>query len=242
MLVTPGPTRLLISVRTAREARLIADLPVGVIDVKEPRRGALGCPTAKTLSDIRRAIADGPALSVALGELTDPPPMDRLSKALPGFHFAKLGLAGALKLPDWTQQWRDIVSRLPPQTIPVAVAYADWRECDAPPPERVLAVASELNCGVMLFDTFDKTAGDLFHWIGDHELTQWIERIHRHEMLVALAGSLAGESLDRCLELQPDFMGVRGAVCRAGRSGTLCRKLAAALCARLTATESPAVV
>ncbi len=239
MFTDSRTTRLLVSVRTAAEAKLVDQLPVAIIDVKEPKRGSLGCPSPATLRSVRRTVGGDHALSAALGELIEAPNLDRLGTALSGYHFAKIGLARARELADWRMLWRQLLERLPPQMIPVGVVYVDWESCGAPAPADVLATAADMNCGALLFDTFNKAGGDLFRWMRDAELALWVDRVHRHEMLAALAGSITLESLERALALQPDVIGVRGAACRGGRDQALCRKRAAELCLRLSAEQTP---
>jgi len=66
--------RLLVSVRDPSEARLAATTPgVSIVDVKDPSRGALGCPSPPALLGAIEAVAGRRPMSVALGEWSDPP-------------------------------------------------------------------------------------------------------------------------------------------------------------------------
>ena len=75
--VSPGPRSegamagLLVSVRSADEARAAVDGGASVVDVKEPDRGPLGRASAATWRAVRAAVPPAIPVSVALGELRD---------------------------------------------------------------------------------------------------------------------------------------------------------------------------
>lgn len=212
-------TRLLISVRSADEARLALTGGADLIDVKEPRRGALGAADAQTWQAVADAVDGRAPLSAALGELAEWVPGAALPPA--GFAFAKLGLSGAARLGDWQLLARQAARSLPGSTELVAVVYADWREADAPPPEKALQIAIELGCPAVLADTFDKRAGSLVdHWTAD-EIARFVADVQALGKQVVLAGSLSMEAIPRLAAFRPDYIGVRGAACDAGRDGPL---------------------
>ena len=62
-------TQLLVSVRSAEEAEAALHGGAALIDVKEPRRGALGRASDGILADVVRTVAGRRPVSAALGEL-----------------------------------------------------------------------------------------------------------------------------------------------------------------------------
>jgi uncharacterized protein (UPF0264 family) len=213
-------TKLLVSVRNREEAAVALAAGADLIDVKEPRRGSLGAADPGAIREVVDQAAGAIPVSAALGELTasthaGPP-------ALPsGIRFAKIGLAGCRSDETWPARWRAFVEALPGGTQPVAVVYADWRTCEAPPPDAVLSAAADIGCTVFLVDTYDKSRGGLFdHW-PSAELSQWAEDARRLGGLLVLAGSLSLATIPSALELPPDYIAVRGAACRGGREGRL---------------------
>src|SRR3954454_6660925 len=64
-------TGLLVSVRSADEARAAVAGGATIVDVKEPDRGPLGCAGAATWRAVRRVVPATVPVSVALGELGD---------------------------------------------------------------------------------------------------------------------------------------------------------------------------
>jgi len=111
--------------------------------------------------------------------------------------------------------------RLPQGTRPVAVAYADWREAGAPEPSEVLREGAALGCTAALLDTYAKQAGGLFDHLPSEAVVAWLADARQFGMLTVLAGSLDLSSLPTAMALGPDFVAVRGAVCRASRRGEL---------------------
>src|SRR5699024_7424313 len=144
-------TRLLVSVRSAEEAGSALAGGADVIDVKEPSRGALGAAEPSVWREIVRLVDGRAPVSVALGELRDfqaESADSDFASCLRGVRWAKLGLAGCARLPDWGKRWRAAIGSLPEQVQSVAVIYADWRSADAPAPEAVLATAARARVSV----------------------------------------------------------------------------------------------
>ena len=53
------------------------------------------------------------------------------------------------------------------------------------------------------------------------DLADYVATAKSLGMLVVLAGSLTSQAIVSVAAMKPDYVGVRGAVCRDGRSGTL---------------------
>jgi len=224
--MTPTADRpgLLISIRDADEAVVAWQGGADVIDVKEPLNGSLGAPDPAIVRQVVQFIAGRSPISVAAGELLDY--VDRRCgfDAWQGIDFIKLGLAGCDLLPDWPRHWQQTIERIRGPAAPVAVVYADWRDCQAPRPEAVLATAEALGAPALLVDTFDKTSGHLFnHWPAA-DLARFVDRVRSTGRWIVLAGSLRDEALKRAIELRPDIVAVRGAVCDRDRCGRISQK------------------
>jgi len=214
-----GPmTGLLVSVRSSGEARLALEGGADLVDLKEPRRGALGRAEPAVWPEVVSAVAGRVPMSVALGEMSEAgkPPYPIV---LAAFQFAKLGLAGCRTWADWPQRWAQQLQFLPAGVTPVAAIYADWQDAEAPRPEEILQHAAGSNCGVALFDTFCKTRGDLLDHLGHGELARLAHLARDGGLRVVFGGSLGPATIRKVLTLQPDYIAVRGAACRGGRTG-----------------------
>jgi uncharacterized protein (UPF0264 family) len=204
---------LLVSVRSAEEARSALVGGAAVIDVKDPEQGPLGLASTEIWDEVRKAVPSGTALSVALGELRDwMDPSSEASRRAPDhfrrFSFRKMGLSG---LGDsWHDAWEQARHLLGHGPAWVAVIYADWQRAQAPHPDHVLdAVLASEDCDGVLIDTFDKAHPSPVDLTWQH----WVERARSAGRLVALGGGIDLEAIRRLAPLRPDIFAVRGAAC-----------------------------
>jgi uncharacterized protein (UPF0264 family) len=225
--ISPSHPGLLVSVRSADEARAALDGGADIIDVKEPARGPLGAADSSTITEVVRAVGGRVPVTAAMGELLD------MAKSLPnglrvlvpdGVVVYKLGLAGCRNISNWQGLWRqtiELVAASNATARPVAVAYADWRQADAPEPAEVLDAAIGQRSPAVLVDTWDKASGSLFDYWPAERLARFARQVRSQRLIIVLAGSLAGCDFERAIELAPDFVAVRAAACDAGRNGTV---------------------
>ncbi len=220
---------LLVSVRNAAEALTALSAGADVIDVKDPRRGALGRADTDEIAGVVKAIAGRAPVTAALGELTELADLatEHSVAAVPlGISLFKIGLARCRDLKDWPQLWRRLTdqcagSYYETPAKPVAVVYADWKLAHAPEPDQVLGAAIEIGCPALLIDTWSKTAGSSFdHWARE-SMFPFIQRVRKHELRIVLAGSLGVTQIPRAMALEPDLIAVRGAACEGGRDSVV---------------------
>lgn len=212
--------RLLVSVRSADEAKAAIAGGAHVLDVKEPSRGPLGAADPSIWQAIRASLPLGFPMSVALGELPDweePGATPPTEADFLGIRFRKLGLAGAGEWPDWPDRWLTLRRAWGSGPAWIAVIYADWQAADAPNPERILeqVLSSPVAFAGILIDTWDKTrtspldAGPFW--------SNLIARAQDQGLLVTLAGGLDVADFRRLAPLEPDLFAVRGAACALGQ-------------------------
>jgi uncharacterized protein (UPF0264 family) len=213
-------TGLLVSVRNVKEA--IAALAGGadVVDVKEPRRGALGAADAEVWEEVGEVVGKQAVLSAALGELLSDGIAQRAALA-GSMKYVKIGLAGCHQSRGWLARWFQVVGRLREGVMPVPVAYADWPAAVAPSPSVALALAGESPAKLLLVDTHEKSRGGLLDHLHWESLRELMASAAAADVRVALAGSLDADAIQRLLALGPAYVGVRGAACRGGRDGTV---------------------
>jgi uncharacterized protein (UPF0264 family) len=213
--------RLLVSVRNVDEARDALAGGADLIDIKEPRRGSLGQADASVIREIACMIGGRTSLSAALGELLESP--GEIPSA--GVTYVKWGLSGCGLRNDWPSILAErgaAVRRPNPGCQLVAVAYADWQRSNAPRPSLICEAAMKVSCSAVLVDTFQKDGTSLFSWLTGQELFHIREETRKLGLQLALAGGIDLDSLRAVLEIQPDWVAVRGAVCVNGRQGSLC--------------------
>jgi uncharacterized protein (UPF0264 family) len=228
--------KLLVSVASAAEARRALAGGADIIDVKDPREGALGAPAPRVLSAIARAVGTAVPVSVALGDLPDLPHTAALAArgaALSGAAYVKVGLRGVRELDRAVAIVRAVADAVRPQAAVIAAAYADAHALDPPAlsPACLPVVVERAGIAGALVDTFVKDGRGLYAWLSESELADLVARTRRAGGIFALAGQLRRGELRR---VAADVVGVRSAVCRGGdRTGELDANLVAAAVAEL---------
>lgn len=225
--------RLLVSVRSAAEAAAALRGGAAIVDIKEPRHGSLGAADPQVWQAVLQEVAGRAPVSAALGELAEPDLVGRLPRTH-GLQFVKIGLAG-MQGRDWRRLWREAIEQTPSSVAQVAVCYADARQANAPPWQEVLEEAAQNGCRAVLVDTFDKAGGDLFDHLPVTELHSIAAVACSARMPFVLAGALGLARLPLVRAVAPDYLAVRGAVCRQGRAGEIDERLVAELASRLQA-------
>ena len=226
-------TGLLVSVRNGAEAIAALRGGAALIDVKEPRHGALGRAAAERWQEVVAQVNGRVPVSVACGELLADAPVPSPAD-LASIRYIKCGLAGCGTVPDWPRRWAQWLGQLPHTVGPVAVAYADWQRAAAPPPEEILPWAVHLRCRALLWDTYTKDGTSLRDHAAPPALQALTHAAHQHGLLVVLAGSLARHHVPALLALHPDFLAVRGAACGGDRQAAVQQHLVAQLARSLT--------
>jgi uncharacterized protein (UPF0264 family) len=226
--------RLLVSVRSVAEARLVADGGADFIDLKEPAQGALGGLPPVTIREIVAALrAQGCTLPVSatIGDV----PMHELDEILSrveavgacGVDIVKVGIerspaAGAV-LRALAGCGRSLV--------PVFIA-------DRGLDERAVSLALSLGFAGVMVDTADKRAGSLFEALPIESVERFVAMAREAGVMVGMAGALRREQAPRIARLRPDFAGFRSAVCAGERSGALDGQRLCELVASMRAAEA----
>jgi uncharacterized protein (UPF0264 family) len=240
--------RLLVSVRAADEVAAALAGGANIIDAKEPAHGSLGPVTPDVLRAISSRVPSSVPFSIALGDFTDAAAVQEAvttaCRIRPhGPVYLKLGFAGE----RWVAGITTLVSAAHQAALPVAgavvvpVAYADAVNASSPPPEDVLSAAVRAGAGAFLVDTHNKEGPGLLEWLDLDQLGSLAQRAQAAGMVFGVAGSLDLEAVQAVARLA-DVVGVRGAACRGGRSGTVDAVLVRSLRERLEAGQRPAGV
>ena len=230
---------LLISVRDQDELLEVRKSPVGIIDLKEPKRGPLAPADVQLwryADQIWQQQVGGDStvrLSAALGEQDQA----RLVVAdVPeSFDFAKVGPSGCNTESSLCRLWGEIRRSLNGRTELVAVAYADWRAANCLGPEAVFQLAKEQGFNRCLIDTYVKDGRSTI----DHLGYQCLGELHgiacQQRLWWTLAGSIGASVVPvfEGLGWMPDCFGVRGDVCIGNRGTKISSQLVQTWCDRL---------
>jgi uncharacterized protein (UPF0264 family) len=236
--------RLLVSVVSAAEAQLALAGGADIIDVKDPREGALGAPAPGVVAEVVRVVGSAAPVSVALGDMPDLPHTAALAArgaALSGADYVKVGLRGVHELHRATALMSAVAAAVEPQTQVVAAAYADAAALDPPAlaPAWLPELVRRTGIAGALVDTCVKDGRGLYGWLSEAELADLIARTRAAGASFAVAGQLTRDQLCR---VPADVVGVRSAVCRDGdRTAELDSARVAAAIAELRAHDARAV-
>lgn len=221
------PRGLLVSVRDAEEAVAAVAAGAAIVDVKEPRNGPLGRAAGEIVAAVAAVTGPHAPLTLACGELAagDEIPahladvLRLLGPATPAPKAVKAGPAG-LSLAAWRTAFGRLRDSLPPGIEGVAVAYADWRRAESPPPEALFAEAIGMGVAVLV-DTFDKQGPGLFDTVSPRTVEVWTEAAAAAGIPLAVAGRLTPAEVAEAFGLGAGIVGVRSAACDGGRDGRI---------------------
>jgi uncharacterized protein (UPF0264 family) len=209
-------TGLLASVMNLDEARLVAEAGVDIIDLKNPAAGALGALPVGEVARIVAALDGQRPVSATVGDLPITPDVvvpAVAAMAATGVDYVKIGFFPG-------GDWAAVIDGLRPVTARgvrlVAVLFGD----SGPELDWVAALAEAGFAGAML-DTADKACGSLRQVCEPGFLRDFVAETRRRGLLCGLAGSLRAGDVGPLLELGPDYLGFRGALCGGNRTGVI---------------------
>jgi len=227
--------KLLVSVVSPVEARAAVLGGADIVDVKDPREGALGAPAPRVLSEVVRAVGSAAPVSVALGDLPDLPHTAALAArgaALGGAEYVKVGLRGVRSLDRAVAVMSAVADAVGDQVSVIAATYGDAGALDPPAfaPALLPLLVERTGIAGVLVDTFVKDGRGLYGWLPESSLSDLVTRTRAAGASFAVAGQLRLGELRR---VDADIVGIRSAVCRGGRRGELDAELVAAAVAEV---------
>ena len=202
-------TGFLASVSSADEARLVCSLGADVIDLKNPRRGALGALDEDEVRMITTLTGDRVTLSATIGDL--PTYAAELESAVIRMHdcgvdIVKVGVFDKSLSPFALSA----LDRLAGRNIRIVlVFFAEFTPVDID----FQTLRSTGIMGVML-DTCEKAGGNLRKKLDDETLAEFVHSAKWTGLVSGLAGSLTKEDIPPLLRINPDYLGFRGALCK----------------------------
>jgi uncharacterized protein (UPF0264 family) len=210
-------TALLASVCSVAEARAAATAGADLIDLKDPRRGALGAlPLHEIMSIVVQLRAHWPIkpISATIGDVPfhqlDTIAQYALETAGTGVDYVKVGIAPGPFARDGLAR----LATLPARVVPVLL-------CDDGVTADLVRYAASLGFAGVMFDTARKQGRTLFDCVAFDTLATLLELAAAHGALTGIAGALGVAQLPAIQALAPDFAGFRTALCIGGRTATL---------------------
>lgn len=200
-------TQMLASVRDAAEAEIAISGGADIVDLKDPKAGALGAVATDVVRQTVSFVAGRRATSAVCGDLPMEPETIRAKAeeiAATGVDFVKIGFFPSGNVAACSAALGPLAAR----TKLIAVMFADL----APDFEFLPVFANDGFHGAML-DTAKKTKGRLLDHLPPERIPVFVDRARSHGLAVGLSGSLEAPDIPRLLPFAPDFLGFRGALC-----------------------------
>ncbi len=198
---------MLASVTNEFEAAAAVAASVDIIDMKNPREGALGALPISVITAITASLGESVTTSATVGNLAPKP--ETLTDAIrataaTGVNFVKVGFFTQYRLGACI----DAIGRLTDQSAVIAVLFADRS-----PPLHLLPAFSNAGFSGVMLDTTAKNGYGLLQLMPRPQLEAFVQECRRLELLCGLAGSLQLGDISSLLPVAPDYLGFRGALC-----------------------------
>ncbi len=199
--------QMLASVNSLEEAQTVLQADIDIIDLKQPKLGALGALDIQTVQAIVHKINHQKPLSATIGDLPMQanlivPAVKQMANT--GVDYIKIGFFPA---PDWT----DIITALKPlaeNSKLIAVLFADQH----PDLNSIPKFSTAGFHGIML-DTMNKSSSSLTQVLDFSKIKQFVSLAKQYQLFCGLAGSLRVADIPQLLPLKADYLGFRGALC-----------------------------
>lgn len=200
-------TKMLASVADLAEAEIAISGGADIVDLKDPKAGALGAVATETIRKAVQAVAGRRETSAVLGDLPMQPETIRSRAeevAATGVDYVK---AGFFPSPN-AAVCAEALAPLAARTKLIAVLFADKE-----PDFGLLELFAKHGFHGVMVDTADKNKGRLLDHLPPERIPAFVDCARSVGLKVGLSGSLETPDIPRLLPFAPDFLGFRGALC-----------------------------
>lgn len=214
--------KLLISPADEKEAIEAIAGGADIIDVKNPKEGALGASFPWVINQIRKITPANIQVSCAIGDVPNLPcavSLAALGAATTGVDYVKVGLYGVKTKEAAVYLMQGVTKAVKDYNSAVkvvATGYADAERIGSVDPLLVPEIAHDAKADVAMIDTAVKDGKNIFAFLTADQLRRFVKSAHTYGLKAALAGSLRKNDLSTVYALRADIMGLRGAACTSG--------------------------
>ncbi len=210
---------LMVSVQNLEEARQAVKGNADIVDVKNLDEVFIGSNFPPVIKSVRDAFPKEIHVSVTLGAV----PNQAGTVALAVYGAACLK-ATSVKVGFVDIEYKNALNILSESkkalegfdTKLIAATFADSHLYKGIDPKLVVKLAKESQSDGILIDTLTKDGRNLFDFMDEKSLKALTDEGKDLEMSTALSGALKLSNLDALARINPDIVGVRGAVCKNG--------------------------
>ena len=213
---------LMVSVQNLEEAMEALRGGADIVDVKNLQEALVGSAHPNVVGQVRQAVPDDIHASVTLGVV----PNQVGTVAMAAYAAGALN-ATSVKVGFMQTEYDLAVETLlackealgGTETKLIGSLFADNPLYDGLDPHEMMRLARDGECDGFLIDTLTKDGRNLFDFISESDLRRMVFEGKELGMSTALSGHLKLDDLDELARINPDIVGVRGAVCQKGDRG-----------------------
>ncbi len=210
---------LMVSVQNLPEAQQALRGGADIVDVKNLQEALVGSAEPGLVKQVRETVPSAHHASVTLGVVPN-----QAGTVAMAVYTAGLLDATSVKVGFMQSEYDEAVEVLRAskraldgfETKLIGSLFADNHLYDGLEPRRMVELARDTECDGWLIDTLTKDGRNLFDFIPEPELRDMVYEGKELGMSTALSGHLKLDDLDELARINPDIVGVRGAVCAKG--------------------------
>ncbi len=211
---------LMVSVQDLYEAKQALKGGADIVDVKNLQEALVGSAHPNVVKEIRDEVPSAHHASVTLGVVPD-----QIGTVSMAVYAAGILDATSVKVGFMVREYNVALETLlaakealtGTQTKLIGSLFADNLLHDGGiDPDLMVKLAKEGQCDGFLIDTLVKDGRNLFDFVPEERLKEMVLEGKELGMSTALSGHLKMSDLDELSRVNPDIVGVRGAVCQKG--------------------------
>jgi len=211
---------LLVSVQNVNEAKQAIKGGADIVDVKNLQEALVGSAHPNIFKDVKKIAPDPIHSSLTLGVVPD-----QIGTVAMAVHAAGLLKATSVKVGFMKTEYNLALETLlacrealaGSNTMLIGSLFADNLIYEGGlDPSLMVDLSVEGKCDGFLIDTLVKDGRNLFDFIPESELKDMVMSAKSRGLSTALSGHLKLSDLDELSRINPDIVGVRGAVCSKG--------------------------
>lgn len=210
---------LMVSVQNLDEAMHALKGGADIVDVKNLQEALVGSANPWVIEQVRDAIPEPHHASVTLGVV----PNQIGTVAMAVYAAGRMG-ATSVKVGFMQTEYDHAVKTLRASkqalegtdTKLIGSLFADNPLYDGLEARHMVELGRDGSCDGWLIDTLTKDGRNLFDFMSETELREMVFESKQEGMSTALSGHLRIDDLDELARINPDIVGVRGAVCAKG--------------------------
>ena len=210
---------LMVSVQNLAEALEALKGGADIVDVKNLQEALVGSAHPRVVKEIRDAVPLENHASVTLGVVPN-----QVGTVAMAVYTAGVLKATSVKVGFMNNEYDAAVETLLAarealvgfDTKLIGSLFADNILYEGLDAHCMVRLAKDGQCDGFLIDTLTKDGRNLFDFLPENELRQMVLEGKELGMSTALSGHLRIEDLDELARINPDIVGVRGAVCQKG--------------------------